>query len=53
MKEQAPAMCVRYQRELLEKGKRAAAGDMVGRHGEPCMQDASIVAEVCMHAHHT
>jgi hypothetical protein len=28
--------------ELLEKGKRAAAGGMVGRHGEPCMQLASI-----------
>jgi hypothetical protein len=52
MKEQAPAMRVRHQRELLEKGKRAAAGEMVGRHGEPCMH-ASIVAGVRMHAQHT
>ncbi|KAJ7645723.1 hypothetical protein B0H17DRAFT_1148378 [Mycena rosella] len=55
MKERAPVMRVRHQRanedvELLEKGKRAAAGGMVGRHG--CRSRTMIVAvHVCLPRH--
>jgi hypothetical protein len=50
MKEQAPAMRVGHQRALLEKGKRAAAGEVVVRHGEPCMQVARIYCRGGTHA---